>query len=210
MKPTIDVNWEQLKKANILDSDFYLADLFVDDKDTNQIDDDSTIRDSLFVVFQNQGYKIAKENIKQMFDAAINPFTEQEVNAKEKFESNFMTDFIGGKIKTEHEKTIDLFNHQDNTKKEIAIKREFSAEAKAVFDAGRGLWNYYHSQKEINVNASFYDIREYFQGRNDKGIMKSKSADEKYTTLIAALREKMNRLADKITPKIYEYEFLKD
>lgn len=72
IKPIIDVDWEDLKKANILDSDFYLADLFVDDKGTQDIDDDLTIRDSLFVVFQNQGYKIAKENIKQMFDATIN------------------------------------------------------------------------------------------------------------------------------------------
>ena len=72
IKPNIDVNWDDLKKANILDSDFYLADLFIDDKDTNKIDDDSSIRDNLFVVFQNQSYKIAKENIKQMFDATIN------------------------------------------------------------------------------------------------------------------------------------------
>lgn len=72
VKPTIDVNWDDLKKANILDRDFYLADLFVDDKDTQQIEDDLTIRDSLFVVFQNQGYKIARENIQQMFDATIN------------------------------------------------------------------------------------------------------------------------------------------
>ncbi len=72
VKPIIDVNWDDLKKANILDSDFYLADLFVDDKNTNDITDDTTIRDSLFVIYQNQGYKIAKENIKQMFDATIN------------------------------------------------------------------------------------------------------------------------------------------
>ena len=72
VKPIIDVNWDELKKANIVDSDFYLADLFVDDKDTQKIDDDLSIRDSLFVVFKNQGYKIAKENIKQMFDATIN------------------------------------------------------------------------------------------------------------------------------------------
>ncbi len=72
VKPNINVNWDDLKKANILDSDFYLADLFVDDKDTQDINDDLTIRDNLFVVFSNQGYKIAKENIKQMFDATIN------------------------------------------------------------------------------------------------------------------------------------------
>ncbi|MEZ4724884.1 MAG: hypothetical protein R2863_09550 [Candidatus Kapaibacterium sp.] len=72
VKPIIDVDWDELKKANIFDNDFYLADLFVDDKDTQKIDDDLTIRDNLFVVFQNQGYKIAKEDIKQMFDATIN------------------------------------------------------------------------------------------------------------------------------------------
>ena len=72
VKPSIDVNWDELKKANIFDNDFYLADLFVDDRDTQNIDDDLTIQDNLFVVFQNQGYKIAKENIKQMFDATIN------------------------------------------------------------------------------------------------------------------------------------------
>jgi len=71
VKPNIDVNWDELKKANIMDSDFYLADLFVDDKDTQEIADDITIRDNLFVIFSNQGYKIAKENIKQMFDATI-------------------------------------------------------------------------------------------------------------------------------------------
>lgn len=72
VKPIIDVNWDDLKKANIFDNDFYLADLFVDDKDTQAIEDDLTIRDNLFVVFSNQGYKIAKENIKLMFDATIN------------------------------------------------------------------------------------------------------------------------------------------
>ena len=72
VKPIIDVNWEDLKKVNIFDSDFYLADIFVEDKGTETLDDDFTIRDGLFVVFQNKGYKIAKENIKQMFDATIN------------------------------------------------------------------------------------------------------------------------------------------
>ena len=72
VKPIIDVNWDDLKKANIFDNDFYLADLFVDDKDTQTIEDDLSLRDNLFVVYNNQGYKIAKENIKQMFDATIN------------------------------------------------------------------------------------------------------------------------------------------
>lgn len=131
------------------------------------------------------------------------PFTEQEVNSQNRFESHFMTDFINGKIKIEDE--TDLFGNGTNQ----SGKREFSEEAKEVFDAGRELWKYYHSQPNVNVNASFYDIRVYFQGRNDKGRMNSKSDDEKYMELIGELRNKLNFLADKIKPKIYEYEFLK-
>jgi hypothetical protein len=71
VKPTIGVDWDELQKASILDSDFFLADLFVDDKNTQSLEDDKSIRDNLFVVFQNEGYTIAKENIKQMFDATI-------------------------------------------------------------------------------------------------------------------------------------------
>lgn len=132
------------------------------------------------------------------------PFTEQEVNAQNRFESNFMTDFINGKIKAENES--DLFGKD----KAQIVKREFSEEATAVFDAGRELWKYYHSQPNVNVNASLYDIREYFQGRNDKGRMNSKSNDGKYMQLIGDLRDKLNFLAAKIKPKIYEYGFLKE
>ncbi len=132
------------------------------------------------------------------------PFTEQEVNAQSRFESHFMTDFINGKIKTESENV--LFGKDATQSK----KREFSEEATAVFDAGRELWKYYHCQPNVNVNASLYDIREYFQGRNEKGRMNSKSDDEKYMELIGELRDKLNFLADKIKPKIYEYGFLKE
>ena len=137
------------------------------------------------------------------------PFTEQEINAKEKFESRFMTDFMAGKLKMEENTEATLFNDEVSIKNNFPL--QFSDEAKAVFDAGRELWKYYHSQKDINVNASFYDIREFFQGRNEKtGRMNNKSTDEKYTELIADLRLRQNILADKIKPKIYEYEFLKD
>ncbi|MDO4224759.1 MAG: hypothetical protein Q4C75_02580 [Bergeyella zoohelcum] len=71
VKPIIDVNWDELKKIGILDCDFYLADLFVDDKNTQNIGDDESVRENLFVIYQNQGYKISKENLKQMFDATI-------------------------------------------------------------------------------------------------------------------------------------------
>jgi len=131
------------------------------------------------------------------------PFTEQEVNAQNRFESHFMSDFINGKIKIENE--TNLFGISENQ----SFKVEFSEEAIDVLNAGRELWKYFHSKPFINVNASFYDIREYFQGRNEKGRMNSRSDDEHYMELIGELRNKLNFLADKIKPKVYEYEFLK-
>lgn len=151
------------------------------------------------------------------------PFTEQEVNAKEKFESNFMTRFIQGKLKVEEAQNNTLF--ATATVPPSGVRGlSFSQEATAVFDAGRELWKYYHSQQfpstggvsalsgrgGYNANASFYDIRAHFQGRNYKGRMNARSDDETYTTLINALRENLKILAKKIEPKIYEYEFLKE
>jgi hypothetical protein len=89
-------------------------------------------------------------------------------------------------------------------------KTAFSEEATAVFNAGRELWKYYHSFNAINPNASLYDIRDFFQGKNEQGRMNAKSTDQKYTELIGDLRNNLNVLADKIKPKVYEYEFLKE
>jgi hypothetical protein len=70
------------------------------------------------------------------------PFTENEVNAKEKFESNFMSDFIKGKSNQSNKLTACLAdtttNHFDINK-----PRQFSTEATEVFNAGRELWKYY-------------------------------------------------------------------
>ena len=138
------------------------------------------------------------------------PFTEDEVNSREKFESNFMTNFIKGKLPTPD--PFVLFVAEPNPAYGKRGKGEglvFSEEATDVFDAGRALWKYYHAQPKCNVNASLYDIREHFQGRNDKGKMNNKSTDEHYMALITSLRDKLKVLAKKIEPKVYEYGFLK-
>jgi hypothetical protein len=156
--------------------------------------------------FQNNclTYTLFNNNIQSKF--GVNhwiPFTEQEVNAREKFESNFMSKFINDKLKTDHKG--DIFDNQ--TQRITTLK--FSTEAKTVFDAGRELWKYYHTQPNCNVNASLYDIKEHFQGRNNVGKMNNKSSDKTYMSLIGDLREKLRQLADKIEPKVYKYEFLK-
>jgi len=162
-----------------------------------------------FALFDGQNKVTAKEGTNHWI-----PFREQEINAQEKFESNFMTDFIAGKIKKENG------NHLFDGKEEIKnIPLEFSEEAKKVFDAGRELWKYYHTTidttqfflgEKPNYNASLYDIRSYFQGRNTNGRMNSKSKDETYMELIGNLRTSLKLLAKKIEPKIYKYGFLKE
>jgi 16S rRNA G966 N2-methylase RsmD len=131
------------------------------------------------------------------------PFTEKEVNAKNNFKSHFMSDFIDGKIKVEKKK--ELF---ENKSIRIKGKLKFSKEAQAVYDSGRKLWKYYHSYNKVNVDASLYDIKMYFQGAKD-GRMNNKSNDEEYNRLIGTLRDNLKILAKKIEPKVYEYGFLK-
>ncbi|MCL1835997.1 MAG: hypothetical protein FWG46_00455 [Treponema sp.] len=131
------------------------------------------------------------------------PYTAQEVNAKTNFESSFMNDFINGKISDTF--SDDLFSEKKKTKKKALV---FSNEAKSVFKAGKKLWKYYHSQPSANVNASLYDIREFFQGRDDSGKMNNKSGDDTYNDLIKELRQALSLLAEKITPKVFEYGFL--
>lgn len=142
------------------------------------------------------------------------PFTEQQVNAPARFTSHFMTDFIAGKLHTPTLKEQNLFTlsgQEDPYSANPYIPTQplqFTPEAQAVFQAGKTLWQYYFTQSNANPNASLYDIREHFQGRNEKGKMNNKSEDETYNRLIASLRQALATLAKAIEPKIYEYQFL--
>ena len=151
-----------------------------------------------FTLFHGQNRISAEEGINHCI-----PFSEAEVEAKNNFESHFMKDFIDGKIKPKE--TKELLTASGSLK---PIK--FSKEAKDIFEAGRELWKYYHKHDLININASYYDIRKFFQGVDSKsGRMNNKSIDETYNKLIGNLRERMKILAKKIEPKIYEFGFLK-
>ena len=110
------------------------------------------------------------------------PFKESEIDTRDVIESHFMSDYI---------KNI-----------------KFSKTAQDVLDSARNLYSYYHSKSDSNPNASYYDIREYFQGRNDKGNLNVSSEDETYNQLISDLKEKHKLLSREIEPKIYEYGFL--
>ncbi|MCZ9953094.1 hypothetical protein [Brachyspira hyodysenteriae] len=152
-----------------------------------------------FTLFHLQNRITSKDGINHWI-----PFTETQVNSKGIFKSHFMTDFINGKIKTE-DKGL-LISENDFYKGDKKI--DFSYEALLCFEAGRELYKYYHSFDNINIDASFYDIRAFFQGFKN-GRMNSKSEDEKYNALIKNLKEKTDILAKKISYKVYEHGFLK-
>lgn len=139
------------------------------------------------------------------------PFTESEVNAKQAFESTFMTDFIKGRLKPKESEEL-IFIEENSTIYNGTQKIIFSEEAMAVLEAGKELYKYYYSKPHVTKdanNASFYDIRAAFQGIGAGGKMNNSSTDEKYNELIADLRAKQKILAKKIEVKVYEYGFLK-
>jgi hypothetical protein len=158
-------------------------------------------------------YSLFSNNIQSEY--GINhwiPFTEQQVNAPDNFKSHFMSDFIAGKCAPANAAT--LFGEEESLIPTAPIV--FTPAAKAVMEAGRKIWAYYMGHKKnvygaapVNVNASFYDIRAYFQGRDEKGKMKNESDDKTYTSLIKDLRAAQKVLAKQIEKKVYLYGFLK-
>ena len=161
-----------------------------------------------FTLFHGQNRITSTEGINHWI-----PFTEAELKAPDTFQSHFMSDFIAGKIKPETQAT--LFEAEQSLIPTEPI--QFSPEAKAVMDAGRELWYYYMHHKDgemygaqsINVNASYYDIRRYFQGETN-GKMNPDSKDETYMRLWGNIKDALKVLAKKIEPKVYLYGFLLD
>ena len=167
------------------------------------------------------------------------PFSEQELDSPDRFQSHFMYHFIHQPIQTIQTTTTEqpnLFNnnadnpiadagdspagfaHDENNAQPNSLADAFSPAALEVFDAARKLWRYYLHFPEspdapfgsnIDVNASFYDIRRFFQGVDNKGKMNSDSENQTYMQLIHELRDKQKILAKQIQPKIYQYAFLK-
>ncbi|RVZ93283.1 hypothetical protein [Helicobacter pylori] len=137
------------------------------------------------------------------------PFSETEVNAKERYSSHALLDFLKGGTKEESD---NLFFNAKKENKPL----KFSTSASRVFDAGREIYRYYHTQdftnRPYNANISLYDIKEFFQGRNAQGKLNlpAKAKDGYYKQLYANLQDALKDLAKEIQPKVYEYGFLRE
>lgn len=113
------------------------------------------------------------------------PFTEAEVNSPERFESDFMVQYLSDK--------------------------ELSPEAQAVLDAGRTLWKAYFSQTDVHVVREEYKLNRpdvgWYQIRNALGA-RNKSGD--YQPISFELFEETYKaLGDKLRPQVYELGFLR-
>ncbi len=113
------------------------------------------------------------------------PFTETEINAPDRFESDFMVQYMAGKT--------------------------FSAESQNVLEQGRLLWKKYfeidinHSiREELKLNRAdvgWYQIRQAIKRYNENGENIPVRFDD-FENAYAILTEKLR-------PKVYEYGFLK-
>ncbi|MGL2858874.1 hypothetical protein ACQKAM_06150, partial [Helicobacter pylori] len=125
------------------------------------------------------------------------PFSATEVNAKERYSSHALLDFLKGGIKEEGDS---LFLNAKKENKPL----KFSPSASKVFDAGKEIYRHYHAQDltnhDYNANVSLYDIKEFFQGRNAQGRLNSpaKAKDEYYKQLYANLQDALKDLAKEI------------
>ncbi|NHA55831.1 hypothetical protein EWZ81_07085 [Helicobacter pylori] len=168
--------------------------------------DDSEFKNNclIFMLFHTQNRITTTQGTNHFI-----PFSETEVNAKERYSSHALLDFLKGGIKEESDS---LFLNAKKENKPL----KFSPSASKVFDAGKEIYRYYHAQdftnRPYNANASLYDIKEFFQGRNKQGKLNlpTKAKDKYYKQLYANLQDALKDLAKEIQPKVYEYGFLRE
>ncbi|GAA8599322.1 hypothetical protein KYTH53_14790 [Helicobacter pylori] len=168
--------------------------------------DDSEFKNNclIFMLFHAQNRITTTQGINHFI-----PFSETEVKSKERYSSHALLDFLKGGIKEEGDS---LFLNAKKENKPL----EFSLCALRVFDAGKEIYRHYHKQASTNhlynTNASLYDIKEFFQGRNAQGKLNlpAKAKDKHYKQLYANLQDALKDLAKEIQPKVYEYGFLRE
>ena len=113
------------------------------------------------------------------------PFTEEEVNAPDRFESDFMIQYMNDKT--------------------------FSEESKAVLQEGKKLWTVYFSTTDEHsvrdrlklnrTDAGWYQIRNALKARNESG--------ETAPVSFADFEETYKVLTEKLRPQVYKYGFLR-
>jgi len=114
------------------------------------------------------------------------PFTEEEVGAPERFESDFMVQYLADKT--------------------------FSAEAEKVLAEGKKLWSAYFKETDVRTvrdelklnraDVGWYQIRKALQARN--------ASDDFVPVSFKGFEEAYKALSEKLQPMVYELGFLKN
>ncbi len=217
-KGTSHLHYENLTPTNLLIGAIYFSvrhcikATWQNDRDQfyapydDAFQDDSEFKNNCltFMLFHSKNRITTTQGINHFI-----PFSETEVNAKERYSSHALLDFLKGGIKEEGDS---LFLNAKKENKPL----EFSLCASKVFDASKEIYRHYHAQdftnRPYNANASLYDIKEFFQGRNAQGKLNlsAKAKDEYYKQLYTNLQDALKDLAKEIQPKVYEYGFLRE
>lgn len=114
------------------------------------------------------------------------PFTEDEVGAPERFESDFMVQYVADKT--------------------------FSEEAKAVLEEGKLLWKAYFEHTDVRTVRDELKLNRpdvgWYQIRN---ALKSRNASSDYPPVsFKAFEDAYKALTEKLQPLVYEYGFLRN
>ena len=214
--PADNHNW-QINSSNLIESSIYLAvrwcmestwlndrDQFLFPNDEYKTDYEFQTNCLIYTIFSGQNHISYKTSVNHWI-----PFSEEDVNSKALFDSHFMKEYLDGKIKPTGNNNGDLFD-TITVETVCTPSLQYSDESKSVLFAGRELWKYYHTKDAANPNASLYDIKEFFQGRNESGKMNASSDDPIYTKLLDDLKTALRALGEKIKPKVYDYGFLRE
>ncbi|HPI00080.1 MAG TPA: hypothetical protein PK772_07115, partial [Chitinophagaceae bacterium] len=139
------------------------------------------------------------------------PFTEEEVGANERFESDFMVRYLASPYSKGGELDADKKNNK--TKLEWLKSPSFGGvgEAEVVLQEGKKLWQAYFAHTDVRTvrdtlklnraDVGWYQIRKALQARNASGDFPSVS--------FKRFEDAYKILTEKLQPQVYELGFLK-
>ena len=129
------------------------------------------------------------------------PFTEEEVGAPERFESDFMVQYLASPQPSPEEREQSVGSRLDN----------LSDEAKEVLAAGKALWQAYFAHTDVRTvrdelklnraDVGWYQVRKALQARNASGDVAPVS--------FKPFEEAYKALSEKLQPMVYEFGFLR-
>ena len=139
------------------------------------------------------------------------PFTEQEVGAPDRFESDFMVEYLSNLPPLPQLPESSKLSGSFSERLSGSYSEALSVEAKAVMEAGKILWKAYFAhtdtrnvRDELKLNRAdvgWYQVRKALQARNASGDFIPVS--------FKPFEEAYKALTEKLQPMVYELGFLK-